>query len=80
MMYAVNVGDMTKDVIISSILIGPHVQGRQIVKAEKTLDGGAVVLECDDETAENIKAVIRMRYEKHAFRIYEGKGQTWKRV
>lgn len=83
--YAVNIGDMTQDKIISQILISPYVDDfKTIVKAEKTLDGAAVLLvpEVEREIIDNIVSVIRMRFHKNLFRVYEGseKLKGWKRI
>ena len=79
-MYAVNISDLTKDQILATYLISPHVKTRTIVKAEKTLDGGAVLLECPPEQLKAIVDVVRMKYCKAKFRFYEGNHKTWKRI
>ena len=78
--YAVNIGDMTRDIIISQCLLAPYIDRDSRIKAEKTMDGGAVLLNCDEETVNNIIAVIRMKYSKHIFRFYVGSKKTWKRI
>ena len=81
LIYAVNVTDMTKDTILSQFLLGPVLQGRQIIEAEKSLDGQAVLLECDCQRAQAIVNLIRTRYGKNLFRFYTSKtGKAWKRV
>ena len=73
-MYSINVADMSKDPITSQFLIAPVIRSRQIVDNEPgRFDGGAVVLECDDERAKAIIDVIRMKYGKNEFRCYQGK-------
>jgi len=81
MNYAVNIGDMTKDFVISQILLKPHIAGKEIVKTEKAVDGMAVLLNCDNETVVNIIDVVRLKYSKNSFRFYESKtGKSWKRI
>ena len=81
MQYAVNIGDMTLDKTISSILLAPLIKDRSIIKAEKTVDGGAVRLEGTEERIKAAIAVVRMKYSKARFRFYESKtGKSWKRV
>jgi len=82
MLYAINVADMTKDPILSQVLIGPLVPNRIIVKAEPDrIDGGAVQLQCSEEQAENVLAVIRLKYKPHEFRVYRSKtGKRWVRA
>lgn len=78
--YAVNIADLTKDLIISRFLIADVVPNRIIVDAEKgRLDGGAILLECEGEKARAIIDIVRKKYQKHDFRFYE-KGTTWKRI
>lgn len=72
--YSVNVMDMTKDDILSTFMIAPVIQSRQIVNIEKNrVDGHAVVLDCPEERANAIIEVIRMKYGKNEFRCYAGK-------
>lgn len=79
--YAVNIADLSTDHLITSLLIARHIEHPEIVNAEPgRFDGAAAVLECDDETAENIMATIRLRYPKHAFRFYQGSSRTWARI
>ena len=83
-MYAVNVADWHdyRDDVGLKVLLQPVIPGRQMVIAEKDrADGMALVLECDDERASAIVALIRKRYEKHALRCYWSKtGNSWRRV
>ncbi len=79
--YAVNIADLTKDSYLGPFLIAPLTKGRQIVQAEKTIDGSAVVLNCGRERVKAIIDVIRLRYGKSQMRFYESKtGQSWKRI
>lgn len=84
-LYACNIADMTRDEILSALLIGPHIpRPHDIVQAERgRVDGMAVVLPCDDETAQNIIAVVRLRWPRSLFRFYRRKSttaRTWVRV
>lgn len=81
-MYAINIADLTKDKdgVWAPFLIGP-VSG-QAVEAEKRFDGMALTLACDEERAQAIVEVIRLKYKKHEMRCYQsktGKG-GWKRI
>ena len=83
MAYAVNIADLTKDGILASCLIAPHVQRRHVVKAEgpRVLDGDALVLECGDAQAKAIIAVIRMKWSRNLLRAYtRGAKDGWRRV
>ena len=71
--YSINVTDMTKDDILSTFMIAPVIQSRQLVDREKgRIDSMAVVLECDETRAKAIVDVIRMKYGKNEFRCYKG--------
>lgn len=81
--YAINIADLTKDSFFISLLIEPVIRNRQIVEAEKDrLDGGAVMLECDEERAKAIVEIIRKKHTKNDVRCYEKKTNTkiWKRI
>jgi len=83
MQYAVNVGDLTRDHILGAFLVGPLVPSRRLVHAEPgRIDGGAVVLECDEKQALGVVGVIRMKYPPHLIRCYESKTGNggWKRM
>ena len=80
MKYAVNVSDMTKDVILSNILFAPYVNGRTDVEPGK-IDGIAAVLNIEDkEQWEGIKFIVRKKYNKNEFRLYELNEKRWKKV
>jgi len=71
--YSVNVMDLTKDDILSQFMVAPVIQSRQIINVEKKRVGGhAVILDCDEQRALAIIAVIRMKYGKNEFRCYKG--------
>lgn len=82
--YAVNVADLTKPgaKVIATFMIAPVTPNRYTVTAEPgRLDGGAVVLECDDEHAQAIVEIIRRTWSRNALRCYHSQtGKTWKRV
>ena len=83
MHYAVNVADMTQDSILSQFLLAPVIDKDQtIVNAEKTLDGGAVLLDVDEKQGEAIIFVIRKKWHKNKFRVYRSKTGRggWKRA
>jgi len=70
-MIAVNIADCTKDSIISEFLLGPVIKSGKTVEAERgKLDGGAVVLECDDDRAKAIVEIVRKSKN----------GKNWKRI
>ena len=80
-MYAINVMDMTKDNIISTFLLSPVIKGRQTVVCEKDrIDGTGVILECTDEQSKAIIEVIRQKFGKNEFRVYNQKRTAWVRV
>ena len=81
-MFAVNIEDLTTDKTLAQFLFAPVLGSRQIVNAEKGMvDGSAVVLDCDDERAKGMIWLVRRKYSKNLFRIYESKnGKTWKRT
>ncbi len=71
--YAVNVADLTTLGPIASILLADCVPNKILVQCEAgRVDGSAVVLECDDERAQAIVAVIRMKHPKYKVRCYRG--------
>ncbi len=81
--YAINVVDLIKDMFLAEWLVSPIVQNRIIVNAEEgVIDGGAIVLECDEKRAKGIVDVIRIKYHKNELRCYErnSNGKTWKRI
>ena len=80
--YAANIGDMTRDTIISWILLAPYIDKGTLVNVEpKSVDGRAVALTCDPETFNNIIAVVRLKYSKNLFRFYKAtKNGKWIKV
>ena len=71
--YAINISDATKDPFMMGMMLGPVTRSRYVIEAEKTIDGSAVVLECDTERAKAIVDVIRMKYAKHEIRCYHNR-------
>lgn len=72
--YSINVMDLTKDDILSTFMIAPVIQSRQIINVEPgRVDGVAVVLDCPEIRAKAIIEVIRTKYGKNEFRCYAGK-------
>jgi len=46
----------------------------------RRIDGKAVVLEnCDEERFEAVKHIVRKKYNKNEFRLYERKKKRWVR-
>lgn len=81
MKYAVNISDMTKDFAIVQILLKSHIDGKKIIRTEKTVDGMAVLMNCDEETMNNIVEIVRLKYSKNLFRFYESRTEkSWKRI
>lgn len=85
-MYAIQLSDLLcagheTDRILLSWLVRP-VMGRAVDVEPANFDGAAVVLECDDERAAAIVAVIRTKYGRHQVRCWQSKSGTgsWKRV
>jgi len=80
--YSINIADLTKDGIVAQFLIAPVVPHKQVVNAEKGyLDGGAVLLECEEERAKAIVSIIRGKYHRNLLRCYESKtGKSWVRI
>ncbi|GEM_PF-4655041 len=71
--YSVNVADLTKDIILAQFLIAPVAPSREVISVEKgRFDGVAIRLECDNEQAQAIVDVIRLKYRKHEVRCYRG--------
>ena len=82
MYYAVNLADITKPEYMfpASLLITP-VKGPVVEAERRRMDGMAVRLDCDEERAQAIVAVFRMKADKHELRCYESKtGKSWKRI
>lgn len=82
-MYAINIGDMTKDLILSKFMLAP-VLTETIINAEpKNLDGAALLIQYNipQDQINAIIDMIRVKYHKNLFRVYHSKnGKTWKRV
>ncbi len=81
--FAINIGDLTKDKILAEFLISPLVPNRRIVQCEPgEIDGGAVILECPLDQALAVVSVIRIKHPQNLLRCYEGiKGHSsWKRI
>lgn len=81
-MIAVNIGDLAEDKILAQFLVAPVVPSQTIVNCEPgRLDGGAVLLECEEERGEAIVWVIRKKHHKNKLRCYQkGKGKSWHRI
>lgn len=85
--YAINLADMmhgTTDVRVIKIILADTLVPAQIIECEpgKMVDGNAVLMQCDDERAKGMIAIIRRKMHRNKFRIYErqGNGNTWKRI
>jgi hypothetical protein len=81
-MYAVEVADLTNYRFVGQFVLALIVGSRQIVDAEPgRLDGGAVLLDYDEEQAVALMQIIRTRLKKHELHIYHGNsGKGWRRV
>ena len=82
--YAVNLGDLVRpeNRIVASAMIAP-VQGGTVEVDRQRVDGVAVLLNCDDERAQAIVDVIRLKRRKHELRCYVRKtdtAKTWKSI
>lgn len=83
MKYAVNVADLTKDLILARFAFAPVINNQAIVQAEKgRVDGGAVLMDCDSQRAESLLWLVRRKYHKNLLRIYRSKTGRggWKRI
>lgn len=80
--YAVNLADLSEAGFIVTMMIAPHIQGRQTVEAEPgRVDGSAVVLDCPAEQAAAIVEIIRRRIHRNRLRLYKSNGgERWNRV
>lgn len=80
--YAINICDCMGKDLIFQMLIDPVTSNKRRVTAEKDkMDGQALVLECDNERAEAIIDVIRLRFKKHQLRMYVSRtGNSWIRI
>ena len=80
MKYAVNVADLTKDPVLARFLFAPLLRTEEKVDAEPgLLDGKAVVIDCDSKKFEAILQIVRRKYNKNEFRLYERKKTKWVR-
>jgi len=81
MQYAVNIADLTKDLILARFLFEPMIKNRIIVDVEPgKIDGKAVILEnCNEKRFEAVKYIVRRKYNKNEFRVYEWKKKRWVR-
>jgi len=82
--YAVNLGDLSEvnNRIVGTYLVGP-VMGNSVDVDPKKVDGIAVILDCDDERAQAIVDVIRIKRKRHELRCYVRKtptAKTWKKI
>ena len=86
MSIAVNIADLTRyDTMIAGLLVAPVAPGKQIVNTDPSrVDEGAVILECEDERALAIVAILRLQDKKvkrYACRAYQqGPRGGWKKV
>jgi len=82
-MYAINVCDLERvSEIQRSFLIAPVCQRRDTVNCEpKMVAGYGVILECDDEQAQAIVDVIRIKHPRNLVRCYRRTQRgTWRKV
>jgi len=80
--YAVSLVDMTKPEFIlqCQFLVGP-VRGEIIDAEPGQFAGAAIRLDCDEERAKAIVAVIRIATRKERLRCYKSEtGNSWKRI
>ena len=79
--YAVNLADLMRmPPICSTILIGP-VRGEIVNINKRRVDETILELACDEERAEAIVGVIRVRYNRNELRCYKrGERGGWKRI
>lgn len=62
MKYAINISDMTKDLIAKDFIILPVCTNKLIANVAKDrLDETAIILECDETRAKAIVDVIRIK-------------------
>lgn len=80
--YAVNIGDLTKDIIFAQFLFSPLIKDKDIVDAERGIgDGKAVIVKCDEKQWEGIEFTVRQKYSRNLFRLYESNnGARWQRI
>jgi len=78
--YAINLADLMYPdrTLMAQILIAPV--SREVVRLSKDeLDSEAVILNCDEERAQAIVDVIRLKYKRHELRCYV-KDKGWKAI
>ena len=83
MHYAINVADLTHDLILKDFMILPVCPNKKTVQIVKDrLDETAIILECDETRAKAIVDIIRSKYQKNKFRCYESRTGNggWKRT
>jgi hypothetical protein len=85
-MYAIQLSDLLctgheTERMLLSWLIRP-VMGQAVDVEPAKFDGAAVVLECDEERAAAIVAVIRAKYKRNQVRCWQSKSGagSWKMV
>lgn len=82
MMYAVNLADMTGNDLnrrMVAMLVAPVV-GEMVHIDRQRIDAVAVILNCEEERAQAIVEVIRLKLRKHELRCYKKNGKGWKSV
>jgi len=83
-MYAVNLADWTtyKDDFELRWLLEPVVEKRYLCCERERLDGMALPISCDETRANAIVTLIRRRFHRNRFRIYQSKTGRggWKRI
>ncbi len=83
MPYAVNLADLTVKgrEVVTGCLIAPVCPSRTLVSAEPGRgDGIGVLLECEDEQAQAIVEVLRLKFKPHDMRCYKRERGRWRRV
>lgn len=73
MKYALNIADLFRmPPIINHCLLIDIIPNKIIIRAEKNkIDGGAIVLECNERRAKSIIHIIRNKFKKHEIRAYQ---------
>jgi len=83
-MYAVNLADWTtyKDDFELRWLLEPVVEKRYLCCERQRLDGMALPLLCDETRAKAIVTIIRRKFHRNLFRMYQSKTGRggWKRI
>ncbi len=79
--YAVSLPDITGNDLLRQLVAAMvmRVEGETVEVDRSRWDGIAVGLDCDDERAEAIVAVIRKHYTRDQLRCWK-RGKTWKRI